>query len=97
MSKKQENKKLIKQNKRNQIINKSYRSTIKTLGKLFFLKIKMFLLEIEQEKKEELKKEVQQLIKNFYSIVDKAVKKNVIHQNSAARKKSKIGKLFSTI
>jgi small subunit ribosomal protein S20 len=97
MSKKQENKKLIKQNKRNQIINKRYRSTIKTLGKLFFLKIKMFLLEIEQEKKEELKKEVQQLIKNFYSIVDKAVKKNVIHQNSAARKKSKIGKLFSTI
>jgi ribosomal protein S20 len=35
MSKKQENRKLITQNKRNKIINKRYTSTIKTLTKLF--------------------------------------------------------------
>jgi hypothetical protein len=34
MSKKQENRKLISQNKRNRIINKRYTSTIKTLTKL---------------------------------------------------------------
>lgn len=97
MSKKQENRKLIKQNKRNRIINKRYSSTIKTLGKLFLLKMKMLSLEVETEKKDKVKIEVSQVIKNFYSIVDKAVKKNVIHKNTAARKKSRIGKLFSKI
>lgn len=97
MSKKQENRKLIKQNKRNRIINKRYSSTIKTLGKLFLLKMKMLSLEVETEKKDKVKNEVSQVIKNFYSIVDKAVKKNVIHKNTAARKKSRIGKLFSKI
>ena len=38
------------------------------------------------------------VLKNLYSIIDKAVKKGVLHKNTAARKKSKAGKLyFSTI
>ena len=95
MSKKQENRKLIAQNKRNRIINKRYTSTIKTLSKLFNLKIKSISSEINNETKDKLKGETFNVIKNLYSIIDKAVKKNVIHKNTAARKKSKFGKLFS--
>jgi small subunit ribosomal protein S20 len=97
MSKKQENRKLISQNKRNKIINKRYTSTIKTLSKLFNSKIKSFDTEINVEKKQELKIETFNVIKNLYSIIDKAVKKSVIHKNTAARKKSRFGKILSKI
>ena len=40
-------------------------------------------------------KNVTQLIKKFYSQVDKAVKKNVIHKNKGRRLKSKISKFIS--
>ena len=97
MSKKQENKKLIKQNKRNRIINKRYTSTIKTLKKLFLMKIKIMALEELEIEKNKLKQETTLVLQNLYSIIDKAVKKNVIHKNTAARKKSIVGKLFSKI
>jgi small subunit ribosomal protein S20 len=97
MSKKQENRKLITQNKRNKIINKRYTSTIKTLTKLFNSKIKSFNFETNIEQKTQLKSETFIVIKNLYSIIDKAVKKAVIHKNTAARKKSKFGKVFSKI
>jgi small subunit ribosomal protein S20 len=97
MSKKQENKKLIKQNNRNRIINKRYISTIKTLKKLFLMKMKNIAIEELETIKVQLKFETTIILKNLYSIIDKAVKKNVIHKNTAARKKSSIGKLFSKI
>ena len=37
-------------------------------------------------------KNIAELIKKFYSQVDKAVKKNVIHKNKAARLKSRVAK-----
>ena len=40
MFKKQRNRKIVAQNNRNRIINKRYSSTMKTLSKLFKLKIK---------------------------------------------------------
>jgi len=40
-------------------------------------------------------KNVTGLIKKFYSQVDKAVKKNVIHKNKGRRLKSKVGKFIS--
>ena len=97
MSKKQENRKIIGQNKRNKIINKRYSSTIKTLTKLFHLKMKYITTEINVENKNKLKSETFTVINNLYSIIDKAVKKDVIHKNTASRKKSKFGKLFSKI
>ena len=97
MSKKQENRKLILQNNRNRIINKRYISTIKTLSKLFQLKIKLVITENNLETKEKIKSESITLIKSLYSIIDKAVKKRVIHKNTAARKKSRFGKLLSKI
>jgi small subunit ribosomal protein S20 len=37
------------------------------------------------------------ILSSFYSIVDKSVKKGVLHQNNANRKKSKLFKLYSKI
>ena len=94
MNKKQKNRKLVKQNKRNRIINRRYSSTIKSLSKLFVSKIKNSLTVLEDEEKLKVKTETVNLINKVYSIIDKAVKKGVIHKNTAARKKSKIGKMF---
>jgi small subunit ribosomal protein S20 len=94
MNKKERNKKTVKQTNRNRMINKRYVSTIKTISKLFFLKIKTILNNKPTEKE---KLEILNILKNLYSIIDKAVKKGVIHKNTAARKKSKIGKLYFKI
>jgi small subunit ribosomal protein S20 len=81
MSKKQRNRKTIAQNKRNRMINRRYISTIKTLFKLFNLG--------------KNKDEKESFLPKLNSIIDKAVKKNVIHKNTAARKKSRISRLYT--
>ena len=94
MNKKQRNRKLTTQNKRNRIINRRYSSTIKSLSKLFKTKIKTFNVDLSLESKEQIKKDTSLLISNLYSVIDKAAKKNVIHKNNASRKKSNIYKIF---
>ena len=97
MNKKQKNRKIVSQNKRNRIINRRYTSTIKTLSKLFLNKVKVITDEPVSDLKSQLKKESLGLIKNLYSIIDKAVKKGVIHKNTAARKKSRFGKIAAKV
>ena len=92
MNKKQKNRKLVKQNKRNRMINRRYSSTIKSLSKLFISKVKT--LTGSGEEKSKVKAETINIVNKVYSIIDKAVKKGVIHKNTAARKKSRIGKMF---
>jgi small subunit ribosomal protein S20 len=94
MNKKQRNRKNVKQNKRNRIINRRYSSTIKSLSKLFTTKVKGLKIDGEETDKMKLKSETAKVITNLYSIIDKAVKKGVIHKNTAARKKSRVGKIF---
>lgn len=94
MNKKQRNRKLVTQNKRNRMVNRRYTSTIKTLSKLFILKIKNVSPNLQAEEKSKLKTETKTLVNKVYSIIDKAVKKGVIHKNTAARKKSRIGKML---
>lgn len=96
MNKKQRNRKLVTQNKRNRMINRRYSSTIKTLSKLFLTKVKIEKT-IEEDDKGKFKLETKNLVNKVYSIIDKAVKKGVVHKNTAARKKSRIGKLFRKI
>jgi small subunit ribosomal protein S20 len=91
MTKKQRNRKLVTQNKRNRIINRRYISTIKTLSKLFISKLKN---NDNNSSTSDIKTELGNVTKNLYSIIDKAVKKGVLHKNTASRKKSRIGKLF---
>ena len=90
MNKKQRNRKLVEQNNRNRIINRRYTSTIKTLSKLFLKKITLLKEENSNQDIAKLKLETQNILNNYYSIVDKAVKKNVLKKNTAARKKSRL-------
>jgi small subunit ribosomal protein S20 len=97
MNKKQRNKKEINQNKRNRMINRRYLSSIKTLWKLFSLQLKN-TQEIEINNTNiNHKEKAFSLLKNLYSLLDKAVKKNVIHKNTAGRKKSKISQLYAVL
>ena len=94
MNKKQRNRKLVTQNKRNRMINRRYSSTIKTLSKLFMSKVKSISTNLQEEEKLKLKTETKTLVNKVYSISDKAVKKGVIHRNTAARNTSRIGRML---
>ena len=74
---------------RNRLVNKSYKSTVRTLTK-------KTLANCEQYKKEpnsDNKNLVQLSVNEVFSLIDKAVKKNVLHKNNGANKKSRINKL----
>lgn len=93
MNKKQRNRKLVKQNKRNRIVNRRYTSTIKSLTKLFNSTLKKSTENITEDQKNSLLSQLKNIMNRFYSIVDKAVKKGIVHRNTAARKKSNMNKL----
>ena len=97
MNKKQRNRKIVQQNKRNRIINRRYTSTIKNLIKNFKSKVKMYSQQITVDLKEKLKIEIILISNNLFSILDKATKKNVIHKNNASRKKAVVSKLSNQI
>jgi len=97
MNKKQRNRKTVAQNNRNRIINRRYSSTIKGLAKLFVAKVDEINNEENSETKIELKQQVSTILQKFYSSMDKAVKKGIIHKNTAARKKSRFGKIYTSI
>lgn len=96
MNKKQKNRKDVAQNKRNRIINRRYSSTVKSLTKLIQTKVNSTKIELKDEEKNKLKTELNTILNKLYSIMDKAVKKNVIHKNTAARKKSNLYKLVNS-
>jgi len=80
-------KKRIELTLRNKIQNRVYKSLIKNSTKKYYSLI--------EEYKEKPNKEILELIKKIsnkaYSCIDKALKKGVIHKNTASRKKSQIG------
>jgi len=74
---------------RNRQVNRSYKSTVRTL-------IKKTIANCENYKKNpnsENKELINTSINNAYSLIDKAVKKNVLHKNNGANKKSRINNL----
>ena len=97
MNKKQRNRKTVAQNNRNRIINRRYSSTVKGLAKLFVAKVDAINNEENSETTDELKQQVSKILQEFYSSMDKAVKKGIIHKNTAARKKSRFGKIYTSI
>jgi small subunit ribosomal protein S20 len=90
MNKRQRNQKTVAQNQRNRMINRRYLSTIKTLFKLFSLTVKKKEEETDEIIQNSLVQKTLSLQSSLYSFLDKAVKKKVLHKNTAARKKSKI-------
>ena len=85
-------KKRIQIAERNRLVNKSYKSTVKTLTKK--------TLENCEKYKKDPNKDNENLVKTSlnkaFSLIDKAVKKNVIHKNNGANKKSKINNFVKT-
>ena len=85
-------KKRIQIAERNRLINKSYKSTVRTLTKKTLENCEKF----KKDPNEENKNLVTKSLNNTFSVIDKAVKKNVLHRNNGANKKSKINNLVKT-
>ena len=78
--------KRIEINKRNRIRNRYYKSSVRTLMKIFFNDLEVYKISKNPEDKEKLQK----ILSSVYSLIDKGTKKNVFHKNAAARKKAKL-------
>ena len=74
---------------RNRLVNKSYKSTVKTLTKKTLNNCEKY----KQKPNSDNKKLVQLSVNEAFSLIDKAVKKNILHKNNGANKKSRINKL----
>ena len=79
-------KKRIDINKRNRLQNKYYKTSVRTLIKLFFKNLELYKISKRQSDKERL----YEILSSIYSMIDKGTKKNIFHKNSARRKKSKL-------
>ena len=85
-------KKRIQIGERNRLINKSYKSTVKTLTKKTLVNCENYKNNPNEENKNLLKTSLNEA----FSVIDKAVKKNVLHKNNGANKKSKINTYVKT-
>ena len=74
---------------RNRLANKFYKSTVKTLTKKTIESCEIY----KKEPNADNKNLVQLNTNKAFSLIDKAVKKNVLHKNNGANKKSRINKL----
>ena len=81
-------KKRIQVAERNRLVNKSYKSSLRTLTKKTLANCEKYKQEPSSDNKDIL---LVSLNKAF-SLIDKAVKKNVLHKNNGANKKSRINK-----
>ncbi len=80
-------------NKRNRLQNRFYKSSVKTLTKLFLNQLEVY--KISKTNEDKIKAQI--LLNSVYSLIDKGCKKNVFHKNTAARKKSKLTLKLKTI
>ena len=85
-------KKRIQIAERNRLINKSYKSTIKTLTKKTLENCDKY----KKTPNDDNKNLVKTSLNKAFSVIDKAVKKNVIHKNNGANRKSKINNFVKT-
>ncbi len=78
--------KRIQINERNRLQNRYYKSSVRTLIKLFFQDLEVYKTSKDLKEKEKLEK----TLSLIYSFLDKGTKKNIFHKNAAARKKAKL-------
>lgn len=79
--------------KRNNSINKQYSSNVKTFTKKYLLSLDQYKAETNDTNLEILMTN----LSNVYSKIDKATKSNVLHKNTAARKKSALKRALNTL
>ena len=85
-------KKRIQIAERNRLINKSYKSTVRTLTKNTIENCEKY----KKDPSDENKNLVKTSLNKAFSLIDKAVKKNVLHKNNGPNRKSKINNLVKT-
>ena len=85
-------KKRIQIAERNRLINKSYKTTVKTFTKKTLENCEKY----KKEPNEDNKILVKTSLSKAFSLIDKAVKKNVLHKNNGANRKSKINNFVKT-
>ena len=85
-------KKRIQIAERNRLINKSYKSTVRTFTKRTLENCEKYTKDPSEDNKNLVKKSLNKV----FSLIDKAVKKNVLHKNNGANKKSKINNFVKT-
>jgi small subunit ribosomal protein S20 len=73
-------------NKRNRLRNKYYKTSVRTLIKLFFKNLEDYKVSKSPDDEQKLK----EILSSVYSMMDKGTKKNIFHKNTAARKKAKL-------
>ena len=73
-------------------MNKSYKSTVRTLTKKTIENCEKY----KKDPNDDNKNLIQLSLNSAFSFIDKAVKKNVFHKNNGANKKSKINTLVKT-
>ena len=83
-------KKRILISKRNNLQNRFYKSSVRTLTKKFLKDLESYKGSQNTADKEKL----QIVLNSIYSLIDKGYKKNVYHKNTAARKKAKLSALL---
>lgn len=81
--------KRIVTNKRNRLQNRYYKTSVRTLTKVF--------LKTLEDQTPESKEKLQTTLNLIYSFLDKGTKKNVFHKNTAARQKARLASRLSTI
>lgn len=79
-------KKRIGINERNRFQNRYYKTSVRTLTKLFFKNLEAS----KNDQTERSKTKLKTILNSAYSFLDKGTKKNIFHKNTAARKKSKL-------
>ena len=83
-------KKRILIGKRNNLQNRFYKSSVKTLTKRFLKDLEIY----KNSQNNRDKEKVRTVLNSIYSLIDKGSKKNDFHKNTAARKKSKLAALL---
>jgi len=73
-------------NKRNRLQNRIYKSSVRTITKMFIKDLEVYKISRDPDDK----KKAQDRLSMVYSLIDKGSKRKVFHKNTAARKKSKL-------
>ena len=81
--------KRIETNERNRLQNRYYKTSVRTLTKLF--------LKTLEEQTPESKEKSKTILNSIYSFLDKGTKKNIFHKNTAARQKARLASRLSAL
>ena len=86
-------KKRIEIAQRNRLRNRFYKSSVRTLIKVFLKDLDIYKSSQNIEDKEK----AQKVLNSIYSLIDKGTKKNVFHKNTAAKKKSQLAGYLKSV